>query len=67
MPNANTVILMGHLTRDPEVKTLQSGTTVGKFGLAVNDGYGDKQYVSFIDVTIEILKRIKEGKNVKSS
>ena len=34
--NYNKVILGGRLTRDPELKTAQSGTEVCKFGLAVN-------------------------------
>lgn len=36
MPNFNRVVLVGHLTRDPEVKTLPSGTTLAEFGIAVN-------------------------------
>lgn len=37
MPSLNQLTLCGHLTRDPEVKYLQSGTAVCEFGLAVND------------------------------
>lgn len=36
MANYNKVILMGNLTRDPEVRYAQSGTAIVKFGLAVN-------------------------------
>jgi len=32
----NKVILMGNLTRDPEVRTTPSGQSVASFGLAVN-------------------------------
>lgn len=32
----NKVILIGNLTRDPELRTTQSGTTLCSFGLAVN-------------------------------
>ena len=32
----NTVVLVGRLTRDPELKTLPSGTQVLEMGLAVN-------------------------------
>ena len=32
----NTVVLVGRLTRDPELKTLPSGTQVLELGLAVN-------------------------------
>lgn len=35
----NKVILMGNLTRDPELKTLPSGNKVCDFGLAVNRSY----------------------------
>lgn len=39
MSNFNKVILMGNLTRDPQVKQLPSSTTVVDFGLAVNRRY----------------------------
>lgn len=54
MASFNRVILMGNLTRDPEVKQLPSDTTVCEFSLAVNrrwrdaDG-GDHDDVLFID------------------
>lgn len=32
----NTVVLMGRLTRDPEIRYSQTGTTVARFNLAVN-------------------------------
>ena len=37
MASFNRVILMGNLTRDPELKYIQSGTAVTEIGLAVND------------------------------
>ena len=39
----NKVILMGNLTRDPELKYLPSGTAVTRLGLAVNRIYNDRQ------------------------
>lgn len=53
MGNYNRVILMGNLTRDPEVRFLDSGMAVASFGLAVNrkwkkDGE-TKEEVSFFD------------------
>jgi len=55
MASYNKVILMGHLTRDPELKALpNSDTQVCDFALAVNrrwkdaDG-GDREEVLFID------------------
>jgi single-strand DNA-binding protein len=54
MASYNKVILMGNLTRDPELKTLPSQTVVYDFGLAVNrrwkDASGaDREEVLFID------------------
>jgi single-strand DNA-binding protein len=58
MASYNKVILMGHLTRDPQGGQLPSGTPVCEFGLAVNrqwkgkDGSGAaKEEVLFIDCT----------------
>jgi single-strand DNA-binding protein len=39
--NINRVILTGNLTRDPELSSLPSGTSVCKLGLAVNRRYKD--------------------------
>ncbi len=36
MPNLNRVLLMGNLTRDPDLKYLPSNTPVVGFGLAIN-------------------------------
>ena len=43
MASYNKVILMGNLTRDPEVKFLPSGTALANFGLAMNESYTDQQ------------------------
>lgn len=43
MASYNKVILMGNLTRDPELKYLPSGTAVANFGLAMNETYTDRQ------------------------
>lgn len=37
MANLNKVMLIGRLTRDPEVRTFQSGGKVANFGFAVNN------------------------------
>jgi single-strand DNA-binding protein len=42
MHSMNQVFLMGNLTRDPEMRTIPSGTTVTDMGLAVSDHYKDK-------------------------
>ena len=43
MASYNKVILMGNLTRDPEVKFLPSGTAIANFGLAMSERYTDRQ------------------------
>ena len=50
----NSVIIIGNLTRDPEVRysTGTNQTAIGKFSVAVNDGYGEKKKTSFIPVTV---------------
>jgi single-strand DNA-binding protein len=37
MANLNKVMLIGRLTKDPEVKTFSSGNSVSKFSIAVNN------------------------------
>ena len=44
----NHIVIMGRLTRDPELKAAASGTTVLTFGLAVNDRR--KQGDEWVDV-----------------
>ncbi len=56
MANLNKVLLMGNLTRDPELRYLQSGTAVCDFGLATNRKWRSKtgeqkEEVCFVDVT----------------
>lgn len=43
----NRVLLMGRLTRDPELRTLASGKTVTQFSIATNDYRGGKEYSEF--------------------
>lgn len=38
----NKVVLIGHLGKDPEVRTLESGATYAKFSVATNEAYKDK-------------------------
>ncbi|MBX2891028.1 MAG: single-stranded DNA-binding protein [Saprospiraceae bacterium] len=38
----NKVTLIGNLGGDPEVRTLENGTKVGRFSLATNENYKDK-------------------------
>lgn len=40
--NVNKVILIGRLTKDPEMRTTATGQTVASFGLATNRNWTDK-------------------------
>jgi single-strand DNA-binding protein len=53
----NRVLLMGNLTRDPEVRYTPKGTAVGDLAIAVNDSYKAqdgtiKETVTYIDIEV---------------
>jgi single-strand DNA-binding protein len=58
MASYNKVILMGNLTRDPELRFTANNTAICKFGLAVNRRFKDgqtgewKEEPTFVDITI---------------
>src|SRR6059036_2839554 len=57
MASLNKVMLMGNLTRDPEVRYTPKGTAVAEIGLAVNRTFtaenGEKrEETTFVDVTL---------------
>lgn len=57
MANLNKVMLIGNLTRDPEIKYTPKGTAVAQIGLAVNrvwsNDSGEKQEeTTFVDVEL---------------
>lgn len=58
MASFNKVILMGNLTRDPEVRFTANQMAICKFGMAVNRRFKDaasgewKEEPTFVDVTI---------------
>ncbi len=57
MASYNKVILMGNLTKNPEVRYIPSGTAVADLSLAVNEEYkgkdGEKvESVVFVDVVV---------------
>ncbi len=56
MASFNRVVLMGNLTRDPELRYISTGTAVSEIGLAVNDRVkkGDQwvDEATFVDVTL---------------
>lgn len=56
MASFNRVVLVGNLTRDPELRYISSGTAVSDIGLAVNDRVkrGDQwvEEATFVDITL---------------
>jgi single-strand DNA-binding protein len=56
MASFNRVILVGNMTRDPELRYIASGTAVSDIGLAVNDRVkkGDQwvEETTFVDITL---------------
>ena len=56
MASFNKVLLMGNLTRDPQLKYLPSQTAVVEFGIACNRKFRtangeDKEEVTYVDIT----------------
>ncbi|MDF1826226.1 MAG: single-stranded DNA-binding protein [Verrucomicrobiales bacterium] len=56
MPNLNKVMLIGNLTRDPEVRYTPKGSAVTDVGLAINRNYTlddgqRREETTFVDVT----------------
>lgn len=74
MATLNRVILIGNLTRDPELKFLASGSAIGTFAIAVNSKYkqGDawKEEVSYFDIVTfgktaqAVLDHVGKGQSV---
>ena len=75
MANLNKVMLIGNLTRDPEIKYTPKGSAIAELGLAINRYYttesGEKkEETTFVDVTLwgrqaEIAKEyLTKGKPV---
>ncbi len=63
MASFNKVIIMGNLTRDPEVRFTTGGTAICSFGMAMNRRYTtaqgeEREEVCFVDV--EVLGRQAE-------
>lgn len=55
MANLNKVMLIGNLTRDPELRVTPRGTAICQFGLAINRQFKDesgatKDETTFVDV-----------------
>jgi len=57
MASYNRVLLMGNLTRNPEIRYTPSGTAVSDLGLAVNESFKNKagetvEQVCYVDVVV---------------
>lgn len=57
MASYNKVILVGNLTRDPELRSLPSGMSVSRISLAVNRRYTgkdgeNKEEVTYVDIDV---------------
>jgi single-strand DNA-binding protein len=57
MASLNKVLLIGNLTRDPQLKYIPSGTAVADLGLAINNKWTGKdgqkhEETTFVDVTV---------------
>lgn len=73
VPELNLIIVSGRLTRDPDIRMTQKGSTVCSFGIANNRSYLDpssnewKEEVSYISVTAfgmladRLKDKIKKG------
>lgn len=67
----NTVTVVGNVTRDPELRFAQSGTSIAQFGVAWNRRRQDQEdEVSFFDVTCfgqlgeNVAESLKKGARV---
>jgi single-strand DNA-binding protein len=74
MANYNKVILMGNLTRDPEVRYTPNGSAVASFSIAVNRRYKveneNREETSFFDIVFfgkraeTIAEYMKKGRPI---
>lgn len=48
----NQAVLIGRLTRDPDLRFATSGTAIANFILAVETGFGDKRQTDFIPIVV---------------
>src|SRR5437879_2008845 len=66
MANLNKVMLIGRLTRDPEVRTFANGGKVAKFGFAVNNRRKNMQTGQWEDepvfIDVDVFNRGEQGR-----
>ncbi|MGV8145993.1 MAG: single-stranded DNA-binding protein [Alkaliphilus sp.] len=48
----NSVVLIGRLTKDPELRYIPSGKAVATFGLAVNNSFSKEKQADFFNVVV---------------
>ncbi len=65
MANLNKVMLIGNLTRDPELRVTPKGTAICQFSLAVNRKFRDESGADREEVTyVDIEAWGKSGENI---
>ena len=75
MPNLNRVLLIGNLTRDPEMQYTTKGTAITNISLAINrvtktDDGEKREEVTYVDTTLwgnlaeNAAKYLNKGKPV---
>ena len=76
MANYNHIVVMGHLTRDPELKTFDNGGSIANFGIAMNERWTDRETgevqerVDFVDIEASnnhaenIMQYFQKGKPI---
>lgn len=65
MASLNKVMLIGNLTRDPELRVTPKGTAICQFGIAVNRQYKDESGATRDDTTfVDIEAWGKTGENI---
>ena len=66
----NNCSLIGRLVKDPDVRTTQNGTTVARFSIAIDSGFGDNKRTDFPSIvcfgkTAEICEKyLSKGSQV---
>ena len=63
MASFNKVILMGNLTKDPEMRAIPNGTAVANFRMAVNQRYKQGEEIKEDVCFIDIVAFGKQGEN----
>jgi single-strand DNA-binding protein len=67
MPNHALIVLIGHLGKDPELRTTQDGKQFANFTMAVKTGYGERAIstwyncVAFGKTAEAVSKYLKKG------